>query len=342
MASWVRQPGRAASNGHMAHVTIVTPVYNGEKYLAECIESVLAQTFTDWEYIIVNNCSSDRSLSIAESYARDPRIRVFSNPEVLPVIANFNRAAALVPAGARYLKFLCADDVLFPDCLEKMVEVAEANPDVQLVASYKIHGQTPVCEGPRYPEVVASGKDVCRWFFEGKLGVLGSPTDLLIRLPTAKLGSHLFDETFLHADIEFYVRVLKNGAAYGFVHQVLTFTRTHAEAVSSFAHVMGTGLAESLAMVIKHGPAFLTEAERTALVKVHRRAYARFLFRVALKVWDRRIWEFQIEKQRSLGIHIGMLEIVRAGIRETVASVLSPKATTQRITRDYRRARSVS
>ena len=45
-----------------------------------------------------------------------------------------------MPTGARYLKFLCADDVLFPDCLEKMVSVAEANPTVQLVASYKIHG----------------------------------------------------------------------------------------------------------------------------------------------------------------------------------------------------------
>ena len=58
-------------------VSVVTPVYNEEKNLAECIESVLAQTYPNWEYVIVNNCSTDRSLQIAESYAaQDKRIRV--------------------------------------------------------------------------------------------------------------------------------------------------------------------------------------------------------------------------------------------------------------------------
>jgi len=62
-------------------VSVITPVYNGEKYLAECIESVLGQTYAAWEYIIVNNCSSDRTLEIAQSYARqDSRIRIHNNP----------------------------------------------------------------------------------------------------------------------------------------------------------------------------------------------------------------------------------------------------------------------
>jgi glycosyltransferase involved in cell wall biosynthesis len=325
----------------MPQVSVVTPVYNGDKYLAECIESVRAQTLTDWEYIIVNNCSTDRSLSIAESYAqRDKRIRVYSNDQVLPVIANFNRAWTLVPPGARYLKFLCADDTLFPDCLQKMVDVAESNPTVRLVASYKIHGRTPVCEGPPYPHVVASGKDVCRWFFEGRRGVLGSPTDLLIRLPTSTVDGRLLDETFLHADTEFYVRVLKDGADYGFVHQVLTFTRTHEEAVSVFAHVMGTGRLESLAMMVKHGPAFLSERDRKVLERAHRRDYSRFLFRVMLKGWDRRIWKYQRTKRKSLGIRIGVLEFLRAGLLETAMSVLSPVETARRITRDLARVKN--
>src|SRR5438093_8149037 len=49
-------------------VSVVTPIYNGEKYLAECIESVLAQTYQNWEYVIVNDCSTDRSLDIAQYY----------------------------------------------------------------------------------------------------------------------------------------------------------------------------------------------------------------------------------------------------------------------------------
>ncbi|MFZ1974630.1 MAG: glycosyltransferase family 2 protein, partial [Candidatus Acidiferrales bacterium] len=58
-------------------VSIVTPAYNEENYLAECVESVLAQTYTNWDYTIVNNCSTDATLAIAQKYAAgDPRIRV--------------------------------------------------------------------------------------------------------------------------------------------------------------------------------------------------------------------------------------------------------------------------
>ena len=66
-------------------VSVLTPVYNGEKFLAECIESVLAQDYQHWEYHIVNNCSTDGTLRIAQSYAdKDPRIRVTTNGEGIP------------------------------------------------------------------------------------------------------------------------------------------------------------------------------------------------------------------------------------------------------------------
>ena len=58
-------------------ISVVTPVYNTEKYLAECIASVLGQTYQNWEYVIVNNCSTDKSLEIAQRYVQEiPRIRV--------------------------------------------------------------------------------------------------------------------------------------------------------------------------------------------------------------------------------------------------------------------------
>src|SRR5258708_13357028 len=74
-------------------VSIVTPVYNGEQYLSECIESVLSQTYTHWDYVIVNNCSTDRTPDIAREYAaRDARIRIHSNETFLRVIENYNIA----------------------------------------------------------------------------------------------------------------------------------------------------------------------------------------------------------------------------------------------------------
>jgi glycosyltransferase involved in cell wall biosynthesis len=58
------------STANEPFVSIITPVYNGEAYLRECIESVLAQTYSNWEYIVVNNCSTDGTLRIAEGYCR--------------------------------------------------------------------------------------------------------------------------------------------------------------------------------------------------------------------------------------------------------------------------------
>ena len=70
-------------------VSIVTPVYNGEAYLAECIDSVLAQTHSNWQYTIVSNCSTDGTVDIAQRYGRkDPRITVYEAKDFLPIIAN--------------------------------------------------------------------------------------------------------------------------------------------------------------------------------------------------------------------------------------------------------------
>ena len=118
-------------------VSIVTPVYNGEKYMQECIDSVLAQTYQNWEYIIVNNCSTDRTLEIVTSYAeRNPKIKVYKNECLVTALQNHNRALRWISPESKYCKLLHADDWLFPNCLEMMVRVNEAHPSVGIVGSY--------------------------------------------------------------------------------------------------------------------------------------------------------------------------------------------------------------
>ena len=74
-------------------VSVVTPVYNGAEYLAECIESVFNQTYENWEYVISDNCSTDGSLEIARGYeARDPRIRVVAEDVFVDQLASSNRS----------------------------------------------------------------------------------------------------------------------------------------------------------------------------------------------------------------------------------------------------------
>src|SRR5260221_8926960 len=120
-------------------VSIVTPVYNGEQYLVECIESVIRQTYGNWEYLIVNNCSTDSTAEIASRYAeRDDRIHVFNYNEFVNVIESSNRALRLVSQSSKYCKIVCADDVLYPECITQMVNLAEEYPSVGIVGAYTL------------------------------------------------------------------------------------------------------------------------------------------------------------------------------------------------------------
>src|SRR5262245_58350941 len=110
-------------------VSIVTPVYNEAEYLTECIESVLEQTYDNWDYTIIDNRSTDGSLEIARRYAaKDSRIRVWENQAFVPVIQNHNVAYRKISGASKYCKVVLADDWLFPECLERMVTAAEADP----------------------------------------------------------------------------------------------------------------------------------------------------------------------------------------------------------------------
>src|SRR6267143_2203091 len=122
-------------------VSIVTPVYNEEAHLRECIESVLAQTYPNWDYAIANNCSTDRTLEIAQEYAaRDSRIRVHDNATFVDVIGNYNIAFRQISSQSKYCKVVAADDWLYPDCLEKMVALAEQHPSVAMVSALGLEG----------------------------------------------------------------------------------------------------------------------------------------------------------------------------------------------------------
>src|ERR1700758_5550627 len=131
-------------------VSVVTPFYNTAPYLAQCIESVLAQTYAEFEYILVDNCSTDGSTEIAESYARrDPRMRVIRCSEFVPQLKNYNRALAEISDASQYCKIVQADDYIFPQCLELMVQAFEQSKSIGLVSSYWLHGD--VIAGSGYP-----------------------------------------------------------------------------------------------------------------------------------------------------------------------------------------------
>src|SRR5438477_2595110 len=170
----MRHSDKMSTESHSV-VSVVTPVYNGEEYLAECIESVLAQTYQNWDYCIVNNCSTDRSAEIAHRYAaKDRRIRVYENQSFLPAAANHNAAMRQISPASRYCKIVFADDWLFPECLDRMVALAEAHPGVGIVGAYGLRDSSVMWSGLPYPSTVVSGRDMCRWRLLHDLNVFGT------------------------------------------------------------------------------------------------------------------------------------------------------------------------
>src|SRR6266851_3503157 len=163
-------------------VSVLTPVYNGGDFLEECIETVLTQSYKNYEYIIVNNCSTDRTLEIAQSYAqKDARIRVHTNEQFVGVIENHNIAFSLISPASKYCKVVSADDFIFPECLTRMVDFGEANPSVGIVGSYMLAGTRVMFAGLEYERQVVSGRQVCRATLLGGPYVFGSPTSMLYR-----------------------------------------------------------------------------------------------------------------------------------------------------------------
>jgi len=112
-------------------VSIGMPVFNGEKYLKEVLDSILAQTYQDFELIISDNASTDNTSQICRAYAaKDNRVRYYRNKRNLGAARNFNRVFEL--SSGEYFKWAAYDDVLAPEFLSKCVSLLDEDPTVVL------------------------------------------------------------------------------------------------------------------------------------------------------------------------------------------------------------------
>jgi len=112
-------------------VSIVIPIYNAEKYVGEAIEGLLNQTYTDFELILVNDCSTDGTLEILKEYQKkDNRIKIIVNEKNLRVSAAANRG--IKEARGEYIVKQDSDDWSYPDRIAKQVEYMDAHPEVVL------------------------------------------------------------------------------------------------------------------------------------------------------------------------------------------------------------------
>ena len=297
-------------------VSIVTPVYNGDKYLVECIESVLAQTYENWEYAIVNNGSTDRSLEIAQRYAQqDPRIRIHDNEEFLSQFQNWNHAMRQISPDSKYCKVVHADDWLFPGCIAQMVAVGEANPAAGIVGAYRLEQDRVNLDQLPYPSTAISGRALCRAILLGGAAPFGSPTALLVRSDIVRGRPAFYDESVLHADVEVCYDILQEHD-FGFVHQVLTFTRLHNESVTSRTYRFGTSFLARFTFFLRYGPRYLADEEYKTRLDVVIESYYHFLARSVFELREKAFWVYHRDGLERLGYPIRTARLVRAVLVE--------------------------
>ena len=203
-------------------VSICTPVYNGEESLEGCIKGVFNQTYKNFEYIIVDNASTDNTPDVIEKYRKkDSRIAVYRNEKTVCMEDNFNLCANYSSDNAKWIKYALADDYLFPDCVEKMVQVGEVDERIGIVSAYRMAGSSVTNMGLPIEQSVFDGAEILKQQILRKLHVASSSPNTVMYRRNVFNELKGFNNKYDLSDTELAFRLLDQYKL-GFVHYVLT------------------------------------------------------------------------------------------------------------------------
>ena len=220
-------------------VSICVPVRNGERWLAEALESALQQTYGGFELVLADNASTDATVEIALGF-RDARIRVETSPVAIGAVANHNRAVHL--SRGELVKFLHADDLLLPECLGEMVGLAGEDEQIGLVFAPRRVVVEPGSD-PEWAEAYArphehfgrlertnEGRRLFRELQEARFAAnwIGEPSATLVRRQALKRVGLLNERLFQIADLELWARIAYEHRV-GFIDRPCSVYRHHEE-----------------------------------------------------------------------------------------------------------------
>ncbi len=318
-------------------VSIVVPTYNEAAFLAECLDSIVAQTYDNWNCTIVNNCSTDDSAEIARQYvARDSRIRLYENPQFLRAVPNYNVALRQISPDSTYCKIVFADDWIFPECLQRMVAVADESPSVGIVGAYGLQGRQVMWAGLPYPSKVVPGRDVCRRLYLEDLYVFGTGTSLLYRADLVRSRDPFYNESNLHADSEACLALLKT-CDFGFVNQVLTYTRVRPGSLLTFTTEINTLIAGRLHDLVTHGPDYLTREEFEICLDRKVSEYYEFLAHNIGRGRDEKFWNYHKRKLTEAGVGFDRARLARAFLARAARVLFNPGNALERFLKSRER-----
>lgn len=197
-------------------VSVIMPAYNLERFIGETIDSVIAQTYQNWELLILDDCSSDKTLEIAKGYAeKDPRIIVLKNEQNMGVAKTRNKGLDI--SSGDYAALLDADDYWEPKFLEKMVEKEEETGADFVYCSYAIvdENKERICSDFIVPETTNFEESVIRNVISCSTVLFNTEMKKTARFP---MGVY-------HEDIALWFKSLKEGKTASGVTEVLAFYR---------------------------------------------------------------------------------------------------------------------
>jgi len=314
-------------------VSVVTPVYNGAQYLSECIESVLAQVYEPFEYIIINNCSTDSTLEIAKAYEkRDRRIKVLTNSQFVGVIENHNIAFRSISINSEYCKVVSADDWIYPECITKLVELAESNPRIGVVQSYAINGKGIRSYGLAHDVSVINGREVCRLNLLGKVD-FAAPSALLYRSSLIRAKDPFFPGSAPSADAAACLECLDK-CDFGCVHQILSFERIHAQSVTAKIIDLDSYLLDRMNILLTYGPVFLSEQELAVRLKDAWNEYYSMLAASVVNFREKPFWAYHQKRlKEEFGRSVYGADLSKAAALKLIDLVLNPKQTVEKVIR---------
>lgn len=226
-------------------VSICVPCYNGAKYLEQCLDSILSQTLSSFEVVVVDDNSTDNTRDIVERYVqKDQRIKLYKNSANLGLVGNWNRCLEL--ANAEWIKFVFQDDYIRPDCVEKMVDSCLDNQFLIAVCkrSFVFENVTEDIKS-LYESVLMSTDDIglfkqSKWKADEFCSLvvdnitdnfIGEPTSVLFHRSVVTNYGKFCPDLIQFCDLEYWVRIASNVGILTLADQ-LAYFRVHNQSAS--------------------------------------------------------------------------------------------------------------
>jgi hypothetical protein len=250
------------------------------------------------------------------------------------MLANLNVAVRQLSPESKYCKMVLGDDWIFPECLEKMVAVAEEYPSVGLVSACERFGEKIRLTGLSEDTSVVAGREARRQFLMDKLLLFGAQTSVLYRADLVRSRNPFYVETDMYADFESCFALLSKSDL-GFVHQILTFSRPRAGSVGAISADIGAHYRSLLGLLFTYGPACLADAEFEYALDRQLSQYYRFLGRRLFVERDPKFWAYHKATFERAGIRFSRTRLTRAAARQLLNTVLHPKSSLQSVRRFF-------